>query len=305
MKAIPERFKNNGLFIIMFLITVLMIITVSVTITWTTIRMSEQFFIDKFSITNGKVMNEIKESFETFNYSVVSASNSLLQSGSIRKMLTEHESNLQKMSSFYNMSQLIERIEPNLDAYQVGVRIIGVNGVSYSTDGNRWPISDQELKDHVIAHNTLAEPKRLMYQFDLRSDRAKGTKDEPFIVASRALMDRITGIVYGSMYFAIEESEFRKFYSSYTSLGNNVYVINKSGIIVSSNQSELIGQRAAELLGYAKEAEQGDSAREYSTRNFMGKEQIMMIESLPTFDMYLVNVAFWVDVNQHACSSLQ
>ena len=78
MRFIPERFKHNGLFIVMFLITVMMIITVSITITWTTFRMSEQFFIKKFSINNSKVMEQVKESLGTFNYSVVIASNNLL-----------------------------------------------------------------------------------------------------------------------------------------------------------------------------------------------------------------------------------
>ncbi|MDF2858834.1 MAG: hypothetical protein K0Q87_4685, partial [Neobacillus sp.] len=55
MRLIPNRFKNNNLFIIMFSLTFMMIVIVSITITWTTIRMSEDFFIEKFSITNSKV----------------------------------------------------------------------------------------------------------------------------------------------------------------------------------------------------------------------------------------------------------
>lgn len=51
--------------------------------------MSEQFFFEKFSITNAKVMDQVKDSYEKYHYSVVIASNNLQQSIAIRDMLTE------------------------------------------------------------------------------------------------------------------------------------------------------------------------------------------------------------------------
>lgn len=284
MRLIPERFKHNNLFITMFLITVMMIITVSIIITWTTIRMSEEFFFEKFSITNAKVMNQVQESFEKFNYSVVSASNSLLQSGAIKRILTGDESNSEKFESLYTLSQQIKRSESNLDAYEVGIIVTGKNGVSYATDRTYWPISDKELKTSDITRKTLEQPKKLMYQYDQRPDQENGG----YIVASKALMERITGTVYGAMYFAIQESEFRKFYSSYTSPGNNVLLVDKSGVIVSSNQSKLIGQTSKDLLRYAVEIE--DNSNDYTVGNFMGKEQIILMEYLPSFNMYLLNI---------------
>lgn len=284
MRLIPARFKHNGLFIIMFLITVLIIITVSITITWTTIRMSEQFFFEKFSITNSRVMNQVKTSFESFNYSVVIASNNLQQSGAFKKMLSEEETNKERMGTYYEMGQLMKRIKTNLDAYEVEVHVMGKNGITYATNRSYWPISDQELKNNVITTNTIKEPKRLMYQYDQRSDQTEGR----FIVVSKALMERPSGNIYGSMYFAIQESEFRKFYSSYTSPGNNVFLVDKKGLIVSSNQSQLIGHKEVDLLRYAEEME--ESANNYIIGDFLGKDQIISMEYLSSFDMYLFNI---------------
>lgn len=285
MRFIPERFKHNGLFIIMFLITVLMIITVSITITWTTIRMSEQFFIKKFSITNSKVMNQVKESFETFNYSIVLSSNNLLQSGTVKSILTkEQQSNKERFSAYYYMGQQMKRVKSNLDAYEVGILVMGKNGFSFATDRAYWPISDEELKTSPIMSNTFKQPKKLMYQYDHRNDK----KNSRFIVASKVIMERIKGTIYGAMFFAIDESEFRKFFTNYTSPGNNVFVVDKQGVIVSSNQSQLIGKHANELLHYAGKIEA--SSDHYIIENFMGKDQIISMEYLPSFDMYLFNV---------------
>ncbi|WP_223594424.1 sensor histidine kinase [Neobacillus bataviensis] len=288
MRLIPNRFKHNNLFIIMFLITVLMIVIVSVTITWTTIRMSEQFFFEKFSITNSKVIDQVKESFESFHYSNVIASNNLLQSGNLKKILTEEGSNTEKMNAIFTMSQQMKHIKSNLDAYEVEIIVTGKNGLSYATDRNYWPITDEDLKNSTLTRNTFNNPKRLLYQYDHRFSQTLEAGDGNVIVASKALMDRLTGKIYGSMYFAIQEKEFRKFYSSYTAPGNNVVMADRRGVIVSSNLSKLIGKRDDQLVKYAAKIEKGSN--NYIIDKFMGKEQIITMEYLPSFDMFLFNI---------------
>ncbi|MFS0779672.1 sensor histidine kinase [Neobacillus sp. 3P2-tot-E-2] len=284
MRLIPERFRHNNLFITMFLISVIIVITVSITITWTTIRMSEEFFFEKFSITNAKVMDQVKDSFENYNYSIVVASNHILQSGSIKKILTEEGTNVQKLNAYYSLSQQIKRIETGFDTYEPGIIVTGINGTIYATDRTYWPITDDELKTGNITHNTLKQPKRLMYQYDERPDE----EDGQYIVTTKALMERTSGSVYGTMYFAIKENDFRKFYSSYTSPGNHVFLVSKSGVIMSSDQSNMIGKHSEELLQYAQEIEA--ESKEYIIEDFLGKEQILLMEYLPSFEMYMFNV---------------
>lgn len=288
MWLIPNRFKHNNLFITMFLIAVLMIVIVSVTITWTTIRMSEQFFFEKFSITNSKVMNQVKESFESFNYSIIIASNNLLQSGNLKKILTEEGSNTEKMNAIFTMSQQMKHIKSNLDAYEVEIIVTGNNGLSYATDRNYWPITDEELENSALTRNTFKSPKRLLYQYDHRPGQTSEAGDGNVIVASKALMDRLSGRIYGSMYFAIQEKDFRKFYSSYTTPGNNVVMADRQGVIVSSNLSKLIGKKDEKLVNYAAKLEKGSN--EYIIGKFMGKDQIITMEYLPSFDMFLFNI---------------
>ncbi|MEK5391426.1 histidine kinase [Margalitia sp. FSL K6-0131] len=288
MRVIPNRFKHSGLFINMFLITVIIIIIVSVTIAWTTVRMAEKFFFGKFSIMNATVMSQVIDSFETFNYSIVQASNSILASGTIKSVLSEKQTNKQKMSSFYNMGQQMKRIQSNFVPYDMDIVVMGINGVSFSTYQNYWPISDHVLENSSLRKNTLDQPKKLMYQFNRLESSSSTTKNKQYIVATRALMDRITDKIYGSMYFAISEKEIRKFYSSYTSPGNNVYLVDKSGYIASSNETKLIGNKSNDLLTYA--AKLKNTPREYIVGKFMGKDQIILMNYLPSFDMYLFNI---------------
>jgi len=86
----------------------------------------------------------------------------------------------------------------------------------------------------------------------------------------------------------MQELDFRQFYTSHTSRGNDVAVINGTGMIVSSNRTELIGQQELELLNHAQEIEKLDL--NYKDIEFLESEQIVLSEYLPSLDLYLVNL---------------
>ena len=133
----------------------------------------------------------------------------------------------------------------------------------------------------------MATPKRLIYQLDKESITDSSEAD-PVIVASRALMERTSGNPYGVLYFAIRESDFKRFFTNFTSEGNDVIILDRSGNVVSSNRHELIGEEAPDLLGYAKEIEQ--KKIRVKDVSVMGKNSLVLSEYLPTYDFYLVNL---------------
>lgn len=283
MKGFIERLNNHGLFMKMFIVMVVSIVMVSVMITFSTLRMSEKLFMDTFSITNSKVINQMKTSFETFSYTIVIAANSLGQSGSVKTFLTEGDTNSLLMSkSYFNMKEQMVRIHTYLDAYEVGITVLGVNDRRYWTSREYWSIEEAKLAKHQITLKTYEQPNQLIYHYD------DHYVDKPTIVATKALTENITGNIYGIMYVAIAEADFKQFYVNYTSDGNDIVIVNKEGRIVSSNQNEMIGQHAQELLVHAREID--EQGHHYKSVEFNGMKQIMLVEYLPSFDMYVVNL---------------
>lgn len=288
MRRYWERFKFHSLFIKIFIVMLISIIAVAIASSWTTVRMSEKLFMNTFSITNSKVISQIKSSFEAFHYSVVTATNNAQLSGTIRSFLSEEDSDsLRMLRTYYNMTTQMKKIQSTLDAYQVGIKIMGKNGRSYSTNTNNLLMSDRELREHELTRNTLAEPKRLMYQF-YEETVQDSPKKEAVIVGSKALMDRTSGDIYGTLYFTIHEKDFRSFYGSFVSTGNDVVILNKQGMIVSSNRSDLMGQQAGDLLQVASEIEEQQLA--YQNIDFQGTDSILIADYLPSYDFYIVNL---------------
>ncbi|MRN52637.1 cache domain-containing sensor histidine kinase [Paenibacillus monticola] len=288
MRGFWERYKFHSLFIKIFIVMVFSIVAVAIAASWTTVRMSERLFMETFSITNSKVINQIKANFESFHYSIVTATNNTGLSGTIKSFLTEEDSNsLRVLRTYYNMTTQMKKIQSNVDAYQVGIKIMGKNGRSFSTNTNNLLMTDNELRNHKLTLNTLAEPKRLMYQFYQESSTVS-SKQEAEIVASKALMERTTGDIYGTLYITIQEKNFHTFYASFVSTGNDVAILNKEGQIVSSNRAELLGQQADDLLGYAQKIE--SKGLDYVNVDFKGKDMIVLADYLSSYDFYIVNL---------------
>ncbi|WP_110933926.1 sensor histidine kinase [Paenibacillus bouchesdurhonensis] len=284
MRARFERLKFHGLFIKLFAVMVICIVTITVSVVWTNLRMSEQLFLETFSITNSKVIHQIQNNFESFHYSIVLAANQAQQSGTLKTFLTEEEAqeSIRVMNSYYNMTQQMKRVQSMVDAYSVGVAIIGKNGRSYSGNVNLTKPSALELELSHITPRARAHPGKLMYQL------YRDSSGRQFIVATKVLMERITGQEYGMLYIVIDENDFKPFYSSFTSEGNDVIILDNNGTVMTSNLANLTGQKNHELLFFAQEIQEKEL--DVKKVNVMGRDQLMLAQYLPSYDFYLINM---------------
>lgn len=286
MKKWMNQLSRLGLFPKLFLVMVVSIVLVSVLILWTTIHMSTNLFTETFSITNSKVLNQIKTNFESFNEAIAAVSNNVTQSGSIRGFLSEGDADSLTMAkSFYNMRETMDRIQSITESYEVGITIIGINGRSYSTNRAHLQLSVDELKQEPITMEAAETPSRLI--FDVYQNEAT-LGSQQMISATKALTDRTRSRIYGTLYVTMREDIFRQFYSSFTSRGNDVVIMNEKGEIVSSNREDWIGTTQLDLLSYAREMN-NNSPRSINAR-VMDQDSVVLSEYLPFYRFYIVNV---------------
>ncbi|RRJ65092.1 sensor histidine kinase [Paenibacillus oralis] len=287
MQKALEKLSRVRLFTKLFLVMTMSIAAVCLLTSLITIRMSERLFAETFSITNGKVLKQINTSLDSFNDSIVNAATYAAQSGTVKAYLTGGELDSVSMSKvFYRMSEQMDQLASNLGAFDVAVTITGINGRSYSTDRSYWPVTGEELAADPLTARTAANPGRILYQYDTRQG-ADGA-EEDFIIASKALVDRTRGLHYGTLYIAIREREFKQFFESFTSAGNDVLVLDSHGMIVSANRPELIGTTVPELLDDAEAIARGQL--DYHSGTVLGKERIILSHDLPSYHFYLVNL---------------
>ncbi|WP_249717304.1 sensor histidine kinase [Paenibacillus sp. J45TS6] len=280
--------NKRSLFVKLFLVTLISIITVSLLSVAITIRMSENLFLKTFSITNEKLLGQVKSDLEAYNNAVATSATLIAQSGGVRKYLSSSETDSVSLSmQTYAMTQRIKTIITNLSAYDVGVTLVGANGRSYTTDPWYWSVTVDELNNHEITKQTKANPREILYQLYYDRDQP-GTEQKPVLVASKALYEQYTGNIYGTLYITFRDQDFQSFYENFTSEGNDVLLMSSQGQIISSNRSELIGKHVPSLLHAVDTQEK--SGLGSTSLSFEGSEMTVLSEYLPEFDFYLVNL---------------
>ncbi|MFP7254718.1 histidine kinase [Terribacillus goriensis] len=282
MNLIKDRLQPNGLFMKMFLITVALIILVAITVTLTTIRMAEQFFVEKFSITNSQIIDQIQYDFEELNYSIVMAATDIGQSSTIEAYLSEKEPDNERIMSLYLVMSQIDHLREQLGDQNVEIAIADQDAISYRTNFTYWPAAPTDIRNHDITETITKEPNKLLYFQDSRE------ASDNYVIAAKALLDRETDQSYGAVYFPIKEGQLRSFYTDYVKPGNDFYVLDQNGKVVSSSLTNTIGQSLPELSRQAKNMQTDEET--YREVEFQDTNQIMLAEYLPYFDMYLVNM---------------
>ncbi|WP_094096255.1 cache domain-containing sensor histidine kinase [Paenibacillus physcomitrellae] len=280
------RFSQQTLFGKIFIVMVVSTISVALVTSLIMVQVAQNLFMNTFSITNSKVITQIKNSFEDFNYGIVTVSNEVAQSFTVKTFLTEgDQDSLTDAQSVYRMTEQMKHIQTSLDLKEVAVAVLGINGRSYFNNRAYWTGTTEELRDSVLYEETIQHPEKLSYHYFKGSEETDG---QPLIIASKALRTPSTKEIYGVLFMMIREPDFRQFYANFTSVGNDVVIVDQQGLIVSSNLEDRIGERSEELLRSAAAIQESDL--DYTTVNSRGVNGIVLADNLPTYDFYIVNL---------------
>ncbi|WP_208401989.1 cache domain-containing protein [Halalkalibacterium halodurans] len=286
MRPIIRKFyriiQTNDLFFKVFLVMVVSIISVSIVISYSTIQVSQNLFMDTFTITNTKVLNQMKSRLEAYSYAVVNTVNSMQTNGTIKRVLMEEQLNsIETAKLYYEMTKQMESVYTEVASYGANMIVIGKNSRLFNMNYSNWPVTWDELQHHAVTTEALQSPNQLLIQ-------STSENGEPMIVAAKVLLERSTENRYGIVYISIRERQLREFYEGYTTEGNKILIVNDEGQIISSNDQTMIGVTDQALLHASREM--SELGLEYTDVHVFDKDYMILSEYLPTFNMYLINL---------------
>lgn len=290
MDKLIGKMKKNSLFIKMFLIMCISIIVVSVAITFAMLQMSEKQFIKTYSMTNEKMMDQITTNIEKYGSFGVSVIHKAEESPVVKDYLRNSDAEiLTTINDYYGIRDWVNAYYDFLLPYEgINIVFMGENDRFYSSNYVNWPISEELLKTHPITKNTLKDTERVHIQF-FRGTETKISQIEPTVVISKALTD--ANHTYGLIYISIRERDFKSMYEKYVGLNSEMYLLEESGKILSSNRMDLSEEEQNDLLQSMIKAENGG----HTELHLNDKKYLLFSQRLPYLDMYLVNL---IDVKE-------
>jgi two-component system sensor histidine kinase YesM len=292
MEKIINKFKNNSLFFKLTFIMLISSISISIVTAFTIMNISKKVFINNFSITNTKILNQIGANSADLNAKIISLMNTVNNSWAFRRYLSEYDTSIIDQSNIiYNFKQHLKVDDANLDSKDIDFLLIGSNNSTFIRSSALLTTPVNEIKESPITKNSLRSPDKLLYQYS-NSGFTSLTEHKNVIIATKVLRDKRTKKQFGMLYITINENTFFKLYSNFTTKSNDVAIISSDGTIVSSNKQSLIGTIDNNLLYIAKKINTNNL--KFENTKLDNKDYTILAEYMPIYDFYLINL---VDTN--------
>ncbi|MBW9172631.1 sensor histidine kinase [Clostridium estertheticum] len=292
MTKIINKLRNNSLFFKLTLIMLISSICISIITALTIMNISKKVFINNFSVTNTKSLNEIKDTSADLNDKLISLMNTINDSWAFRRYLTEYNiSTIDLSNIIYNLKQHLKNDTMNLNSKDIDFLLIGANNSTYIRSSALLTIPVNEIKENQITKNSLKSPNKLLYQYS-NSGFNSLTTHRNVIIATKVLHDQRTKQQFGMLYISINENTFKKLYSNFTTKSNDVAIMSSDGTIVSSNKENIIGTIDKPLLNIAKNIDNNNL--KFKNVKLNNKNYTVLAEYMPIYNFYLVNI---IDTN--------
>ncbi|MBU3112919.1 sensor histidine kinase [Clostridium lacusfryxellense] len=288
MSKIINKLKSNSLFFKLTLIMLISTISISIITAYTIMNISKKVFINNFSITNTKILNQIGSNSADLNDKLISLMNTVNNSWAFRRYLSEYNTSIIDQSNIiYNIKQHLKVNDANLDSKDIDFLLIGSNNSTYIRSSALLTTPVHDIKENQITKNSLKNPDKLLYQYS-NSGFNSLTEHKNVIIATKVLQDRRTKKQFGMLYVSIDEHTFKNLYSNFTTKSNDVVIISSDGTIVSSNKQSIIGTKDKNLLNVAKQI-RTDNLK-FKNLKLNNKDYTVLAEYMPIYNFYLVNL---------------
>lgn len=163
MDKIINKLRNNSLFFKLTLIILISSICISAITAFTIMNISKKVFINNFSITNTKSLNEIKDNSADLNDKLISLMNTINDSWAFRRYLSEYDTSIIDLSNIiYNIKQHLKNDTANLNSKDIDFLLIGVNNSTYIGSSALLTTPINEIKKDKITKNSLLSPDKLL-----------------------------------------------------------------------------------------------------------------------------------------------
>ena len=233
------------------------------------------------------MLDQIVTNFDKLNEENISIINILRDNTFLKQYLTNHvgedEKDLFKM--FYQIEQNTKGIEVLSDFPTYSIAVLGDNKRTYNAVGSEMNIDGQALSMNPLTKKAKEYPFKIMYFYNDGKDLYG--KEGHNIIVVKQLMAPYSSNVFGTLYIKIEEPIFRSLYKNFARYDSEMMVVDKDGLVVSSNVESLIGRQGGSLLNHAKTIKENDY--EYLIVKEDGKKSIILAKYLPVYEMHLIN----------------
>ena len=181
-------------------------------------------------------------------------------------------STVDAMNATYKLTSLLGSL--NLlgdDGFIIPLILTNAQGEIKMTSGYTG-FSRADLQTATDLYESIAKKNKggaISYTF-LANGPSSLQRERNCMVMSQVLNNTRTGVTYGYLYIIVYQDQLKKSYESLSNAASRLILIDNNGVIVSSEDTSLIGKKFPELLASVRKAEAHDL--QFSQATFKGSK---------------------------------
>lgn len=287
MFRISKSLHSTSLFFRVAFIVLISIISVFLFTSIITINISKNVLVDTFSKSNYKILNQITDSLGNLNDNIINIMNVIDSSSDFENYLTlTNASSADNYKTIHNMDKTLASI-PSNDFDNITVLVVGTNGESFLKGHNYFRFDTNAILESELTKNAILNKDKVIYQYsDFQLVNSKYNSSS--ITAIKVLYNDITKNIYGFVYVIISQDDFRKYYLPFVGNSNDITLLSKDGLVVSSSKKSQIGTENLELLDISNKIQNNDWY--YFNTILDSKDVAVLSKYLPTYNFNIVGI---------------
>lgn len=257
LRAFLHEFHlKNELFFKLLIVVIVSILSVTIVITFSLLRISKKSYITSYNQSNQVILKQIQNDYEQLNNSIINTLNFVENNRGVRDYLTTTSPDATTESNLiYQLQSQLERTQLLYREIPSNLIIIGVNGRNFYQNSAVRIMTDQELLFQDIIKQADQQPKQVFYQF-VPKGLSSNTVNEPALVIVKVIQD-VNHVTIGYALITLPESSFSVLYDNLIDPNlNQIYIFDQTGTTISSNLKSAIGKNIDHLKPSTKLPEQ-------------------------------------------------
>lgn len=265
-------------------VTVCSLIISTILVAVITINTGEKLYINTYNTSNQKIGDRIVDELDNFNYRASSLIKEYSLNNNLKTYCTRYYNRSEFFYKKYSLQNELQRINNNYGLSMFNIFVIGSNSNFY-TDNYIGVTS--KTKDEIMTKDFYEiYKKNPSNTYHYISSGFNGyASSEPSIIITKGLQDPIDNTPFGDMFISITEKNYSSLYKKYMVRGNDVIILSKNGLILSSSMEDDIGKQNYNILAMVKESIRSSK---YIKTELYNKPYLLTAKYLQNMDFYLV-----------------
>ena len=290
-RRIFQLMRENSLLLEVIILAIIGLVIACIMTLLLAWKNAERIDLNTISTSSKQSLTQVVKNLDTLTQKHATIIYGMKRDWAAQSFLTITDaSTLEAMNATYKLTSLLGSLNfLGEDGFRIPLILTNAQGEIKMTNGYTG-MSRDELQTATDSYESIAKGSKggeISYTF-LANGPSSLQRERNCMVMSQALNNTRTGLNYGYLYIIVYQDQLKKSYESLSNPASRLILLDDNGVIVSAEDTSLIGNKFPELLGAVEKAEERNL--QFNQASFNGSKVYVVSQADPKWGLHAVSI---------------